>query len=67
MYQVKAKDSGMKSYPLFLSNVSKSFTINNLKETGSKENAKKIFVAYIPIYTNNILDIHRFLIEKKVL
>ena len=44
MYQVKAKDSGMKSYPLFLSNVSKSFTINNLKETGSKENAKKILL-----------------------
>ena len=44
MYQLKAKDSGMKSYPLFLSNVSKSFTINNLKETGSKENAKKILL-----------------------
>ena len=34
----------MKSYPLFLSNVSKDFTINNLKETGSKENVKKIFL-----------------------
>ena len=44
MYQVKAKDSGMKSYPLFLSNVSKYFTVNNLKETGSKENAKKILL-----------------------
>ena len=28
---------------------------------------QKKFVAYIPIDTNNILDIHRFLIEKKVL
>ena len=36
MYQVKAKNSAIKDYALCLGNVSKDFTINNMKKTGLK-------------------------------
>ena len=36
MYEFKAKDSEIKPYALCLSNVSKDFTINNIKKTGLK-------------------------------
>ena len=36
MYQFKAKDSEIKPYPLFLRNISKHFTIDNMKKTGLK-------------------------------
>ena len=32
IYQFKAKDSEIKLYPLFLGNISKDFTINNVKK-----------------------------------
>ena len=32
MYQVKAKNSAIKDYALCLGNVSKDFTINNMKK-----------------------------------
>ena len=31
IYQFKAKDSAIKSYPLCLGNISKDFTANNIK------------------------------------
>ena len=34
MFQFKAKDSGIKYYSLCLGNVSKDFTVNNMKSTG---------------------------------
>ena len=36
MYQVKAKDSEIKPYPLCLGNISKDFAISNMKKTGLK-------------------------------
>ena len=36
IYQFKAKDSEIKSYTLHLGNISKDFTINNMKKTGLK-------------------------------
>ena len=36
MYQFKAKDSEIKPYPLCLGNISKYFTIDNMKKTGLK-------------------------------
>ena len=38
IYQFKAKDSEIKDYTMCLDNVSKSFTINNMKKTGLKGN-----------------------------
>ena len=37
IYKLKAKDSEMKSYELRLDNISKDFTINNMKKTGLKK------------------------------
>ena len=40
IYQIKAKDSEIKDYALSLGNISKDFTINNMKKTGLKRFAK---------------------------
>ena len=64
MYQFKAKDSEIKPYPLFLGNISKDFTINNMKQTGLKGFVKIFSVDYNPIDTNDVLDIHRYLMKK---
>ena len=37
MYQVKAKNSAIKDYALCLGNVSKDFTINNMKKNRIKK------------------------------
>ena len=37
IYQFKAKDSEIKDYALCLGNISKSFTVNNIKKTGLKD------------------------------
>ena len=45
--------------------VSKDFTINNMKKTGSKESVNFFSVDFNPIDTNGILDIHKFLMKGK--
>ena len=47
-----------------LGNVSKDFTINNMKKTGLKGAVKFISVDVNPIDTNNILDIHKYLMKR---
>ena len=56
VYQFKAKNPEMKDYSLCLGNVSKVFTINNMKKTRLKGIIKFIFVGFNPIDTNDILD-----------
>ena len=36
MHQFKVKDSEIKQYPLYVGNISKDFTINNMNKTGLK-------------------------------
>ena len=43
VYHFKAKDSEIKDYSLYLSNVSEDFTINNMKKTGLKGVVKNFF------------------------
>ena len=64
MYQFKAKNSEIKDYGQCLGNISKDFTINNMKKTGVKRVTKFFSVAFNPIDTNNILDIHRNLMKR---
>ena len=66
MYQFKAKDSEIKRYLLCLGNISKDFTINNMKKkkTGLKGSVKVFSVDYNPIDTSDILGIHRFLMKE---
>ena len=65
VYQFKGKNSEVKDYALSLGNISKDFTINNLeKKTGLKGVAKFFSVDFNPIDTNNILDIHKYLMKR---
>ena len=64
IYQFKGKDSEIKYYSLCLGNVSKGFTVNNLKKTGLKGVVISFFADFNPIDTNNIIDIHKYLMER---
>ena len=65
MYQLKAKDSEIRQYPLCLGNILNDFTIDTMKKTGLKGNVHIITVDYSnPIDTSDILDIHRFLMKE---
>ena len=43
IYQFKAKDSEIKDFTLRLGNISKDFTINNMKKNRLKRNCKSFF------------------------
>ena len=64
IYQFKANDSEIKGHTLCLGNISKDFTINNMKKTGLKGVAKFFSFNFNPIDTNNILDIHKYLMKR---
>ena len=63
MYQLKAKGSEIKDYALCFGNISKDFTINNMRKPG-KEIVKVFPVDFNPIDTNDILDINKYLIKR---
>ena len=56
IYQFKAKDSETKDYTLCLSDVSKDFTINDMKKIDQKVSVKLFSVEFDPIDFNDILD-----------
>ena len=62
--QFKAKDSEIKKYPLCLGNASKDFTIDNMKENKIKRKFKFFSTDYRSINTNEILDIHKYLMKE---
>ena len=62
--QFKAKDFEIKDYALRLGNISKDFTINNMKKTLLKAIVKYFSVVFNPIDTNNIFDIHKYLMTR---
>ena len=64
IYQFKAKDSEIKKYPLCLGNVSKDFTIDNMKKSEIKVKYNFFSVNYRSINTNEIIDNHKYLINK---
>ena len=66
VYQFKAKHSQQKTkhYALCLGNVSKDFTINNMKKAGLKGVVKCFFIDFNPIDNNDILDIHKYLMKR---
>ena len=68
LYQFKPKTSEIKDYALCLGNISKDFTIDNSKKTNKKKNRLKrscnfFSVDLNPIDTNDILDIHKYLMK----
>ena len=64
IYEFKAKDYEIKNYVLCLGNKSKDFTIHNLKKTGLKGSENFFSVDFNPTDTNDILDIHRYILKR---
>ena len=73
IYKFKAKDSKIKDYALCLGNISKDFTINNMekkkkakktKQNRIKRNCNFFSVDFSSIDTNDISDIHKYLMKK---
>ena len=55
----------IKYYTLYSANISNDFTVNNMKKkTGLKETVKHFFVDFSSTDTNDILEIHKYLMKK---
>ena len=64
IHQFKGKDSETKRYRLRLGNISKDFSVDNIKKTGLNGNVYDFNVDYNAIGTNNIIDIHKYLMKE---
>ena len=60
----KAKDSEIAAYPLCLGNISKDWSVDNMKLTGLKKYVYDFSVGYNAIAVADILDIHKYLMKK---
>ena len=60
----KAKDSEIVGYPLCLGNISKYWSVDNMKKTGLKSYVYDFSVDYNAIAVADILDIHKYLMKK---
>ena len=64
MYQFKAKDSDIKPYPLCLGNISKGYTLGNMKKVELKKIVNVFSIDYNATDTRDILDTHKYLMKK---
>ena len=60
----KEKDSEIAAYPLCLGNISKDWSVDNMKKTGLKGCVCDFSVDHDAISVSDILDIHKYLIKK---
>ena len=60
----KAKDSEISAYPLCLGNISKDWSVDNMKKTGLKGYVYDFSVDYDAIGVSDILGIHKYLVKK---
>ena len=64
IYQFEAKVSEIKDCALCLGNILKDFTIIKMKKTRLKGVANFFSVDFNPVDTNDILDIHKYLLKR---
>ena len=65
IYQFKAKGFEIKKYPLYLGNISRDFSANNMKKkTGLNGYVYDFSVDYRAFDTSNIINIHKYLMKK---
>ena len=66
IHKFNAKDSKQKivASPLCLGNISKDFSVDNMKKAGLNEYVYDFSVDYDAIAVDDILDIHKYLMEK---
>ena len=60
----KAKDSEINSYELCLGNISKDWSVDNMKKTSLKGCLYDFRVDYNATAISDIIDIHKYLMEK---
>ena len=60
----KAKDSKTATTPLCLGNISKDWSVDNMKKTGFTGYVYDFSVDYDPIAVDDIKDIHKYLMRK---
>ena len=60
----KAKDSEIVATPLCLRNISKDWSVDNMREIGLSGYAYDFSVDYDAIAVDDILDIHKYLMKK---
>ena len=64
IYKFKAKDSELKATPLCLRNISKHFSVDNMKKTGFYGYVYDSSVDYVATAVDDILNIHNCLMKK---
>ena len=64
IYKFIAKDSEIVATPLCLGNISKDFSVDNMKKTGLNGFVYDFRVDYDAIAVDDILDIHKYLMQK---
>ena len=64
IYKFKAKDSEIKANLLCLGNISKDFSVKNVKKTGLNGYVYNFSVDYDAVAIDDILDIDKYLMEK---
>ena len=64
IYEFKAKHSEIAASPLCLGNISKDFSVDNMKKTGLNGYVYDFSVNYDAIAVDDILDIYKYLMEK---
>ena len=64
IYKFKTKGSEIVASPLCLGNISKDWSVDNMKRTGFTGYVYDFSVGYDDIEVNNITDIHKYLMKK---
>ena len=64
IYKFKAKDSEIVASPLCLGNISKDWSVDNMKKTGFNGYVYDFSVDYNSIAVGDIKDIHKYLMKK---
>ena len=65
IYKFKAKDSEIVASPLCLGNISKDWSVDNMKKTGFTGYVYDFSVDYNVTDVDDIEDIHKYLMKKK--
>ena len=66
IYEFKAKNSEIVATPLCLGNISKDFSADNMKKIGLNGYIYDFSVDYDAVVVDNILSIHKYLMEKTI-
>ena len=64
IYKFKAKDPETVATPLCLGNISKDWSVDNMKKTGFNDYVYDFSVDYDATDVDDILDIHKYLMKK---